>query len=284
MTETTERTSTAPTPTHQSVGAPVWVDLSAGDIDRSREFYTAVLGWDYTGGGEEYGGYLNATVGGKVVAGLAPPMPGADPGQTPHVWTTYLAVQDSAAAEARITAAGGTVVMPSMQVGPLGSMGIYADPTGAVFGTWQAGSHHGYELFGEPGAVAWNDVMVGDYEGGRQFYAAVFGWTYEEMTQEDIDPGEGAPEEQMDYAFFVAPGDPAGMTGGIGHEHGQEGAYWSVAFAVDGTDEAARRVRDAGGQVLVEPFDFEHGRIAICAGPDGEPFGIFTSAQEMPTA
>lgn len=280
MTDTTERTSQAPTPAHPSAGAPVWVDLSVSDIDRSREFYTAVLGWDYTGG-EEYGGYLNAVVGGKVVAGLAPPMPGDDPDQSPHFWTTYLAVQDSAAAEKKITAAGGTVVMPSMEVGPLGSMGIYADPTGAVFGTWQAGAHQGYELVGEPGAVAWNDVMVGDYEAGRQFYTAVFGWTYEEMTEEDINPGEGAPEGQMDYAFFTPPGEAA-MTGGIGHEHGQEGAYWSVAFAVHGTDEAAQRARDAGGQVLVEPFDFEHGRIAICAGPDGEQFGIITSAEEMP--
>jgi len=47
---------------------------------------------------------------------------------------------------------------------------------------------------------------------------------------------------------------------------------------VDGTDAAVQRVRDNGGTVIAEPFDFEYGRIAIVAGPDGEPFGVITSA------
>lgn len=249
------------------VGAPSWVDLSVSDIERSKEFYAAVLGWEYSGGAEEFGGYLNATVGGRSVASMSPPMEGQD---TPHYWTTYLASDDSAATEARITAAGGTVVLPSMQVGPFGRMGIYSDPTGAVFGTWEPDAHAGFGLFGEPGAVAWNEAMVGDFEQGKAFYTEVYGWTYGDMS------GEG-----MQYAIFTTPGDEAGMTGGIGREDQQQ-PYWSVVFAVDGTDAAVRRVRDAGGQVLVEPFDFEYGRLAIAAGPDGEPFGVITAPPEDP--
>lgn len=254
----TERTTPWP------VGAPAWVDISVTDIDRSRAFYAAVLGWDYSGGEAESGGYVNATVGGKVVAGMAPPMPGNDLEQTPHVWTTYLAVDDSAAAEEQITAAGGSVVLTSTEVGRFGTMGIYADPTGAVFGTWRPASHQGFELSGDPGAVAWSEAMVGDFEQGKKFYTDVFGWTYEDMS------GGG-----MQYAIFTAPGDEAGMTGGIGAEQEQQ-PYWSVVFAVDGTDEAVQRVRDAGGGVVVEPFDFDHGRLAICSGPDHEPFGLIT--------
>lgn len=254
--------------TPRPVGAPAWVDITVTDIERSQEFYRAVLGWDYSGGEAEFGGYRNATVAGKVVAGMAPPMEGQEDG--PHFWTVYLAVDDSEGVAQRITDAGGSTMLPPMQAGPFGTMGIFADPTGAVFATWQPHSHGGFELDGEPGSVAWTEAMVGDFERGKRFYTDVFGWTYEDLS------GDG-----MEYAIFTTPGDEAGMTGGIGRVDAEEAPYWSVVFAVDGTDEAVHRVRDIGGGVLVEPFDFEHGRLAVVTGPDGEPFGLITQAEQV---
>lgn len=249
------------------VGAPSWVDISVSDIERSTQFYTAVFGWDYTGGEAAFGGYLNATKDGRTVVGLAPPMQGME--DVPHFWTVYLAVDDAAAAEETITGAGGTVNVPVMQVGEFGTMGVYTDPTGAAFGTWQPGTHSGFEVSQEPGTVGWNEAMVGDVERGKEFYTEVFGWTYEDMS------GEG-----MQYAIFTTPGDDSGMTGGIGHETDTDQPYWSVVFQVDGTDEAVQRVREAGGGVSVEPFDFQFGRLAIVTGPDGEPFGLITGHAE----
>ena len=42
-------------------GTPCWIDYGAADIDAAKAFYTAVLGWDYTGGEPEFGGYLTAS-------------------------------------------------------------------------------------------------------------------------------------------------------------------------------------------------------------------------------
>lgn len=247
------------------VGAPNWVDIIVSDIERSTQFYTSVFGWDYTGGSEEVGGYLTAVSDGLTVAGICSPMEGQD---VPHFWTTYLAVDDAAAAQEAIEVAGGSTVRPFMQVGPFGTMGIYADPTGAVFGTWQPASHKGFQLWGDPGSVGWSEAMVGDFERGKAFYTEVFGWTYQDMSAEG-----------MDYAIFTTPGDESGMTGGIGAEKEQQ-PYWSVVFVVEDCDAAAQRVRDAGGQIMVEPFDFEFGRLAIATGPDGEPFGIIRAPEE----
>lgn len=249
------------------VGAPSWVDLVVSDLERSKEFYAAVFGWEYTGGEEQFGGYTNATKDGKTVIGMAPPMPGAETEE--YGWTTYLAVEDAAATEERISAAGGTVHLGAMQVGPFGTMGVYSDPTGAAFGTWQPLSHPGFQLTDEPGVVSWSEAMVGDFEQGKTFYSEVFGWTCEDMS------GEG-----MQYAIFTTPGDDSGMTGGIGHETDTDHPYWSVVFQVDGTDEAVQRVREAGGGVTVEPFDFPFGRLAIVTGPDGEAFGVITGHAE----
>lgn len=244
------------------VGAPAWVDISVTDLERSKQFYTAVLGWDYTGGDAAFGGYVNATVHGRAVAGMAPPMQGVE--ETPHVWTTYLAVDDSVATQAAIEAAGGRTAMAPMEVGPFGTMGIFADPTGAVFGTWQAGSHTGFELYGVTGAVGWCEAMVADFEKGKEFYTEVFGWGYTDLSS-----------EQMQYATFGPAEDESNMSGGIGTEPGRS-PYWAVTFGVDGTDEAVERVKEAGGGVLVEPFDFEYGRLAVATGPDGEQFGLLT--------
>ena len=244
-------------------GTPCWVDISVPDLARSQAFYRGVLGWEFTPGSEEFGGYTTALVNGRGAAGMSPPMPGADP--APTFWTVYLATADSAASEAAITAAGGQTIFPSMQLADLGRMGVYADSTGAVFGTWESGSHTGYDVANEPGAVGWCEGMVGDFEAGKAFYAAAFGFTYTDMSADG-----------MSYAMFSVPGgeQPAG---GLGLET-ERPPYWSVTFEVDGTDAAVARVLENGGGVILEPFDFEYGRLAVVTGPDGEPFDIITSA------
>ena len=158
-----------------------------------------MLGWEFTEGTEEFGGYTTALVNGRGAAGMAPPMNGEE--GAPTFWTVYLATADSAATEAAIAAAGGQVIAPTMTLGDLGAMGIYADPTGAVFGTWQSGSHTGYDVANEPGAVAWCEAALGDFDAGKSFYTDVFGYSYLDMS------GPGVA-----YAMFSVPeGDrPAG--------------------------------------------------------------------------
>lgn len=247
-------------------GTPAWVDITVSDLTRSQDFYRNVLGWDFTESNpEEFGGYTNALVRGELAAGMSPPMEGAD---APHFWTTYLSADDSAATAAAVTAAGGSQLMAPMQVGPFGTMALYADPTGAIFGTWQAGEHTGYDIYGEPGAVAWSEAMVGDFEVGKEFYSKVFGYTYQDMSSDDLV-----------YAMFTVPagGQPAG---GIGRADEGQPAYWSVTFAVDDCDAALARATDLGATVLMQPYDFEYGRIAVVTGPDGEPFGILAEAPQ----
>ncbi|HSP59707.1 MAG TPA: VOC family protein, partial [Ornithinimicrobium sp.] len=226
--------------TRRPVGAPAWIDLSVTDLGRSKAFYRDVLGWDYTGGEAEFGGYLNATVEGLAVAGMAPPMEGMP--EPPHVWTVYVMVEDSDAVAQAVVAAGGTTLMPPMAVGPFGTMALHADPTGAGFGTWQPGSHQGFEAYDVPGAVAWTEAMVGDFDRGRRFYADVFGWTYTDLS-----------EGTMRYAVAQVPGDDREGSAGLGLVAEDEDPFWSVVFQVADTDATAERVRAAGGRVTTEP-------------------------------
>lgn len=246
-------------------GTPCWVDLMAKDIEATKDFYAAVLGWTFTEPAAEFGGYLNALVESEAVAGLSPTMPGME--QTPNLWTVYLASDDLEASAAAVTEAEGSVLAKPMTLGELGAMALFADPGGGVVGAWQAGTHTGFDVVDVDGAVVWCDLMTSDLDTAKDFYARVFGFIYGD-SQADV--------SEDPYLMYSVPGGDR-PAGGLGALPAQTQPVWSVCFATDDVDDAARRVADAGGSVLAQPYDFAYGRLVGVTGPDGEPFATMSS-------
>jgi predicted enzyme related to lactoylglutathione lyase len=236
-------------------GTPCWVDYGASDLDATKSFYRSLLGWEYTGGEPEFGGYLTANVNGRAAAGLGPQQ---DPNDPPR-WTTYFATDDAAATSSRIKDAGGTVLVEPMEVGPMGTMVIALDPQGNPFGLWQGGMHTGARIHNEPGALAWNEAAVDDPEAARAFYSAVFDFRFDEM------PDSGG------YTTFTTGDHPLGGLGG--HQPGSPKG-WTTCFAVTDTDAAVSAVEAAGGKVTMAPMDTEFGRFAVLEDPWGAPFSV----------
>jgi uncharacterized protein len=241
-------------------GTPCWVDIGVPDIDAAREFYSALLGWDYTGGDPEFGGYLTATMKGENAAGMGPQQ---DPDDPPR-WTTYFATDDAAATAAKIRDAGGTVLVEPMEVGPMGTMVIALDPQGNPFGLWQAGMHTGARIYNEPGSLTWNEAMTADSAAAREFYASVFGFSFDEM---------GGPD--MDYTTFRLSENPLG---GLGGTQPNMPTGWLTCFAVASTDDAVGTVEGRGGKVLMAPMDTPFGRFAVLEDPWGAPFEVMQSS------
>jgi uncharacterized protein len=241
-------------------GTPCWVDYGAADLDAAKAFYTDVLGWSYTGGEPEFGGYLMVTVDGEQAAGMGPLMNEADS----PAWTTYFATDDAAATAARIRGSGGTVVMEPMEVGPMGTMVIALDPQGNPFGLWQSGLNTGVRIHNEPGALGWNEAMVDDTAAAKEFYAAVFGFTFDPLPPEVA--GEG-----MDYATFGTGGNPLG---GLGASDPSMPKGWLTCFSVASADDAVAAVERKGGKVTMAPMDTPFGRFAIVEDPWGASFEV----------
>lgn len=236
-------------------GTPCWVDYGASDVDEAKAFYGDVLGWTYTGGEPEYGGYLTCQVTGRDAAGMGPQQ---DPSIPPR-WTTYFASDDADAAVGRITEAGGSVLMPPMDVGPMGRMVIAADPEGQPFGLWQAGQQTGIGIFNEPGALVWNEAAAEDPQAARDFYAAVFGFHFDEI------------EGMGGYTTFATDDRPLGGLGGL-----QPGSPkgWSCCFSVASTDATVAAVESRGGKVTMAAQDTPYGRFAVVEDPWGAPFSV----------
>jgi predicted enzyme related to lactoylglutathione lyase len=115
------------------------------------------------------------------------------------------------------------------------------------------------------GVPCWIDTGQPDPEGAAAFYGALFGWTFEDR----MPPESGrhyfvAQLDGRDVAAIGDTDDPSSPT------------YWATYFGVDSADETAKRVSDAGGTVLVGPFDVgPAGRMAVCADPAGAVFSLW---------
>lgn len=247
-------------------GTPCWVDLSADDVARATTFYSSLFGWDTQVGGPETGGYVMCEVQGKAVAGIGPKMGSPD---APNAWTTYLATDDADVTASSITASGGQVFAPPFDVMDVGRMAVAADPAGAVFGIWQSRLHTGIQLANEPGSVCWNENMSRNLEANQAFYAAVFGYQYDDMSSGDFH-----------YATFKTTGDVLGGIGDLGGvpAPAEAPAHWMTYFATDDADDAVDTAVKLGGTVIRPAWDTPYGRMAILSDDQGAVFAIMGMA------
>lgn len=245
---------------NQPDGTPTWVDLGIPDLDRATAFYGALFGWDFEVGSPEAGHYTICLLRGRPAAAL---VPNHDPQATAFWWNVYLATEDCDRTAERVTAAGGTLLVPPMDVMDQGRMAIARDPVGAQFGLWQGRAHLGCELVNEPGALVRNDLVTPDPASAREFYAAVFDFT--------LDGNADLPE--LDFTFLRRP--DGHEIGGIMGSPGAGASAWNTTFEVSDTDEVIRRAVAAGGKAG-EPQDMVYGRIATLTDPFGAEFAVIT--------
>jgi len=251
-------------------GTPCWVDLSTPDVEAAIDLCGELFHWapntivdrstnDHL--------YTTFTRGGHPVAGLGGQPPGSE--DAPPFWSTYICVADAAHTSQLIEKAGGTIVMPAVQVFEVGVMAVACDPTGVFFRIWQPLDHPGAELVNEPNTWAWNELISSDVERAKQFYADVFGWTYEGS----MDTGHGT-------YWLVQGGWSGGVAGLMSRPPGmpaQAPDHWAVYFMVADIREKLDAVVGAGGQVLFGPETIPGvGQIGTVTHPVG---GVFSFMQ-----
>jgi predicted enzyme related to lactoylglutathione lyase len=117
-----------------------------------------------------------------------------------------------------------------------------------------------------PGVPCWVDTSQPDPEAAVAFYGGLFGWEFE-----DVMP----PGSEGKYFIARIRGLDVAAVGSI-PEQARPAATWNTYVWVESADETASRVRDAGGNVVMEPFDvMEAGRMAVFADPEGAAFCVW---------
>jgi uncharacterized protein len=114
-----------------------------------------------------------------------------------------------------------------------------------------------------PGTPCWVDLGVADIPKAQAFYSGLFGWDIQ-----DTGPEGGG------YCMAVVGGLPVA---GLGSQADPDsGTYWTTYLASADADATAAKIKAAGGQVVMEPFDvMDVGRMFIAADPGGAMFGVW---------
>lgn len=240
-----------------------WTDLGTTDLAGAKTFYTELFGWELedmpAGEGMVYS---MARVDGKYVAAVYEQDEDQRSQGVPPNWLNFITVDDIEARTAEAERLGGAILSPPIDVQDSGRMSLVSDPTGAVFAMWQPGKHIGAQLVNEAGALTMNELDTRDVPAAKEFYGALFGWTFED------DPS-GA------YTNIKNEGNLNGGMIELAPEWGDVPPHWRPYFAVVDCEASLARVKELGGQAMGAPIEVPAGRFAVVADPQGASFSIF---------
>jgi hypothetical protein len=264
-------------------GVPCWVDASEPDPEAAVGFYRDLFGWqcEETMPPGSAGNYFVARLRGLDAAAIRSIPAGAPP---VAMWNTYIWVDSADATGAKISDAGGSVVIEPYDVPGAGRMAMFADTEGATFWLLEPDEHRGARIVNEPGSLNLNGLNTRDADAARSFYGAVFGWrtlTLDGGTELWTLPGfgdfleRGNPDLRKQMAEARAPEgfeDVVGAIAPIADDQPDTPPHWSAIFAVENADATAAKATDLGGMVIVPPFDAPWVRMTVLADPQGATF------------
>ena len=235
----------------QRHGTPIWYELMSKDPLRARRFYSEVVGWsiDEVVPAQSAMDYRMISAGDGLIGGvftLTQAM--CEQGAAP-AWMMYFGVDDVDACVAAIVAAGGAVHLPAFESPNVGRIAMVSDPQGAAFYVMRGASDETSTAYDaeRPGHGAWHELHATDGPTAASFYQAHLGWNKSSA----MDMGPMGVYQLMEIG--------GRDLGGIMTDAAFPRPAWLVYFRVQSIEEAARRIVQAGGQVINGPMEVPGG-------------------------
>ena len=252
-------------------GQFVWYELTTPDVDAARKFYPPITGW----GTQQFDkDYTMWTTGGAPFAGIFKLGPEQSQKGIPPNWMPYIEAGNVDDSARKVTALGGTVVVPPTDIPGTGRFAVVRDPQGATFGLYKSNTaSRAWDGTPTLGRFSWHELMTTDYKKAFDFYRQLFGW---EKTGE-MDMGEGNPyfmygmKGKMYGGMFTRPPEMAGMS-----------PFWMIYVNVKDVKKAVDVATKAGAWVKQPPMDVPGGMIAIMGDPQGAAFAVHSGGSESP--
>ena len=245
-----------------------WPELGTTDQTAAKEFYTSLFGWQFSDSDMgPMGTYTIFKRDGVDVAALYTLEPKMREMGVPPNWGAYVTVEDADAAAAKAASLGATVINGPFDVMEHGRMAVIQDPQGAVFCVWQAKSHIGVGVLGEPGSLGWVQLNAKDASKAKAFYSALLGWkVQDDPVPAEMGGGEYTTWLKLDGAaggmMAMPPNDPSP-------------SHWLSYFAVADVDASTAKAVGLGGKVYVPPTDIPGtGRFSVLADGQGAVFAL----------
>ena len=241
------------------------VDLATTDPAGARDFYGRLFGWEAEAvpGGEETD-YAMMKLDGDEVCAVYEAHGDWGEGVAPSHWFSSVSVESADATAARAAELGGEVIGKAFEVFDMGRVAVMREPTGAVFGAWQPRSYAGARRVNDPGCWGLNQLNTRDPERAAGFYAGLFGWEIEQVSDEPPYWGINS-NGWLNGGMLRTPDGAQDMP-----------SHWLVYFVAEDLDAAADRIGELGGTMRVPPTSVPpEGRILVTRDPQGAAFARF---------
>jgi uncharacterized protein len=111
----------------------VHIELNTDDDAKAKKFYQKLFDWEWAETKSPGGSYHMIKTGPAGAGGgvQKKPMP-----EAPTAWLPYVQVDDVKKAIAKARKLGAQIVVDYTEIGAMGSLGVFVDPTGAALGVW----------------------------------------------------------------------------------------------------------------------------------------------------
>ncbi len=237
-------------------GAFVWQDLITTDATAARQFYGALLGWEFEETSRGGRPYLIARTATGPVGGLVDVR---DLKDAASQWVSYVSVADIDRALQQVQSAGGKVIVPPTDA-KSGRASVVVDPQGAAIGLLTPAKPPSADPI-QPLAAHffWREYLAQDATKALAFYKNLFGYD------------GSSTDARLGMEYFVLRRDrPRAGLVQIPGSAPQIRPQWLPYLLADNPAALAAKVAGLGGRVLLEPgSDRRNGTLAIVADPTG---------------
>ena len=128
----------------------------------------------------------------------------------------------------------------------------------------------------DQGTMCWPELGTTNPAAAKKFYAALFGWGIEDVPMGD----------QGTYTLFKLKGKDCAAMYELKPEMIKQGVppHWGNYISMKNVDEAAKKTKELGGKVIMEPFDvMTLGRMTVIQDPTGATINLW-QAKDSPGA
>ena len=253
----TSRLADFPLSKEPLIGKFIWHDLVTDDVDQVKQFYGSLLGWTFKGTTHPNGGdYTLIMMDDRYVGGIVQL---DDPvGAEYSRWLGYLSVSDVDRAVEFTRSEGGTTAVGPVDLPGIGRAAAIVDPQSTVVGLIRSNlGDMDDSLQPGPGLIVWNEMLASDDTAAAAFYATLGEYQVQ---------GEG--RKGGVYHVLTSQGQKRAAVMQRPEDNIQP--FWLTHFGVEDVNDAARRVTELGGTVILAPdAEFRNGQLALVTDPSG---------------
>ena len=215
----------------------IWTDLSTFDMAAARKDYAALFGWQFSNDAN----YDFASAGSEQVSAVFPMPAPLVKINMPSFWMSYVHVQDLDKTVQAARAHDGVIIEVEPQAFNADSrIALVRDPSGAGFTLYE-----GPDItprWQGPGAVIMRYHHLPDIGLIRDFYADLFGWTFE----------PGGKDPWPIYDIRHPDGSLVAKAEEVPFEISGKFRYWMPCFAVHSNTDTRARLEHLGGSVATK--------------------------------